>query len=104
MFTGHSFQALFRYEALIYQSQKLRLLDATKVSGRPAPSDREQAARERIAEIAGRGLGVLSVVEFLKTQFTEDEHVLDIPERYPRFEFAPDAEVVLTADQRSPTG
>jgi hypothetical protein len=95
MFTGHSFQALFRYEALVYQSQKLRLLDVTtKVRGRPAPSDRERAARTRIAAIAKRGLGVLSVVEFLKTQFTEDEHVLDIPERYPHFEFTPEAEVV----------
>jgi hypothetical protein len=95
MFTGHGFQALFRYEALIYQSQKLRLIDVmTKVGGRPEPNARQQAARARIGQLARRCLGVVSVVDFLKTQFTEDEHVLDVPERYPRFEFTADAEVV----------
>jgi hypothetical protein len=95
MFTAHSFLALFRYEALIYQSQKLRLLEVvTKVRGRPEPSERQRAARAKNEAIGKRGFGVLSVAEFLRVQFTEAEHVLDVPERYPQFEFTPEAEVV----------
>jgi hypothetical protein len=95
MFTGHSFQALFRYEALVYQAQKLRLLDAvTKTLGRPEPNAKQRAARERGNAYAKRCFGALVAIDFLKTQFTGDEDILDVPERWPRFEFTPEAEVV----------
>jgi hypothetical protein len=95
LFTGHSFQALFRYEALVYQSQKQRLLDAmTKTRGQKEPTARKRAAREKSEASGRRGFGALVVVEFLKTQFTSEEDVLDIPERWPAFEYTADNEVV----------
>jgi hypothetical protein len=95
MFTGHGFQALFHYEALVYQAQKLRLLDAvTKTLGRHEPAAKQRAARERSAAFGKRCFGAITAIEFLKTQFTGDEDVLDIPEQWPRFAFTPQAELV----------
>jgi hypothetical protein len=95
MFTGHSFHALFRYEALVYQAQKQRLLDAmTKTRGQKEPTAQQRAKREKSEAAGKRGFGALVVIEFLKTQFTTDEHVLDIPEQWPAFEYTADAEVV----------
>jgi hypothetical protein len=95
MFTGHSFLVLFRYEAMLYQSQKIRLGDAmTKIGGRPAPNERQRAAQEKMMAVANRLTGVLTVAAFLKTQFTEPEHILDVPERYPSFVFSANGEVV----------
>ncbi len=95
MFTGHSFQALFRYEALVYQSQKLRLLDAiTKIGGRREPSPKQRAARERGEAFAKRTFGGLVVNDFLRTQFLGGEDVLDVPEQWPHFELTTEYEVV----------
>jgi hypothetical protein len=103
MFTGHSFQALFRYEALVYQAQKQRLLDAmTKTRGQKEPTAKQLAAREKSEAAGKRGFGALVVVEFLKTQFTSDEDILDVPERWPAFEYTPDAEVVRVAELHTP--
>jgi hypothetical protein len=95
MFTGHSFQALFRYEALVYQAQKQRLLDAiAKTRGQKEPTARQRAAREKSQAAGMRAFGALVVAEFLKTQFTSEEDVLDVPEKWPAFEYTADNEVV----------
>jgi hypothetical protein len=102
MYNGQIFHALFRYETLVYQSQKLRLIDAfTQIGGRRALNSRQLAARERFEAVARRTFGALSVVEFLKTQFTGEEDRLDIPERWPHFEFTSDDEVVRCAGEHA---
>jgi hypothetical protein len=98
MFSAHSFQALFRYETLVYQSQKIRLIDAvTQLGGRRELNPRQLVERARFEAIARRTFGALSVVEFLKTQFTAEEDCLDIPECWPHFEFSASDEVVRRA-------
>ena len=98
MFTGHGFQALFRYEALVYQAHKLRSLESfTKTMGRHEPPPKQRAARERADAFSKRVFGAVSVIEFLKTQFTSDEDVLDTPEHWPRFEFTQEAKLVYVA-------
>ena len=100
MFTGHSFQALFRYEALVYQAQKLRSLESfTNTLGRHEPTPKQREARERGTAFVKRVFGALSVIEFLKTQFTAEEDILDVPEHWPRFEFTPEAELVCVGSR-----
>jgi hypothetical protein len=95
MFSGHVFHALFRYETLVYQSQKFRMVDSgMKMPGRPAPTDKQREARQRGEAIVTRAFGALAVVEFLKTQFTCAEDVLDVPERLPLFRLTESTEVV----------
>lgn len=103
MFSGHALLAHFRYEALVYQSQKLRLLDViVKVAGRPELSAKQQAARERIEAMATRAFGALAAAEFLKTQFATDEDVLDIPETWPCFAFSPSGRIVRVMPEEPP--
>jgi hypothetical protein len=101
MFTGNTFHALFRYEALVYQSQKVRLLLAlTKQIGRREPSEKQRQSRRGFEELAERSFGAIDLVEFLKTQFTSVEDVLDIPECWPRFKLTREAEVVRVGGPR----
>lgn len=94
MRSGNFLHAIFRYELLVYQSQKLRLLEAsTAHAGRPPLSEKERLAKEKIDGVVKRLWGAVELTEFLKTQFTTEEDVLDVPENWPRFEFAADGEV-----------
>jgi hypothetical protein len=95
MFGSNVLQALFRYEALVYQSQKLRLLAAiTQHEGRLAPTEQQRKNQQGIVNLTERSFGAVDLVEFLKTQFLTAEDVLDVPERWPRFKLTPQAEVV----------
>jgi Lipase maturation factor len=95
MFTGHAFAALFRYEALVYQAHKQRLLDVVqKKRGQRELTEKQKLARDKNLAIGQRAFGALVVAEFLKTQFTGEEDVLDVPERWPVFEYTSEAEVV----------
>jgi hypothetical protein len=86
MFSAHRLQAVFRYEWLIYQSQKQRLLDVVvKLEGRRQPDARQAAARAKNEQLAKHVFGALAVAEFLKTQFLSAEHQHDVPEQLPRF-------------------
>src|SRR6185503_20037574 len=86
MFSGNRLRALFRYEDFVYQSQKLRLLEAlNEYAGRPEPTENQRRSKERFESIARRLWGALDLIDFLKTQFVTQEDVLDVPERWPRF-------------------
>jgi hypothetical protein len=99
MFTAHSIHAVFRYEWLLYQSQKLRLMDTVlRIEGRSALSRKQQATRAKNEALAKRVFGAITVAEFLKTQFQSEEHTLDIPEHWPTFTFNEHAEVVRITD------
>ena len=98
LYSGNRLRALFRYEDFVYQSQKLRLLDAWhQQAGRPEPSEQQRRTAERFEGIARRLWGAMDMVDFLKTQFTTEEDVLDVPERWPRFAVNDDDEVVRVA-------
>jgi hypothetical protein len=80
---------------LVYQSQKFRMVDSgMKMPGRPAPTEKQHEAQQRGEAIVSRAFGALAVVEFLKTQFTGAEDVLDVPERLPLFRLSESTEVV----------
>jgi hypothetical protein len=92
--SGCYLTALFRYEAVAYQCQKLRLMAAfTDHEGRPPPTETQRRNKDRL-DAAIRGIvGSLDVVDFLKTQMTTPEHVLDCPEAWPRFRMDETGEV-----------
>jgi hypothetical protein len=101
MFSANIFHALFRYEVMVYQSQKLRLLAALgEHEGRRPLSEKQRESQRGIVELTQRSFGAVDLVEFLKTQFSSDEDVLDIPERWPRFKVTAEAEVVRIGGPR----
>jgi hypothetical protein len=92
--TGAFLPALFRYESFVYQAYKQRLIEASlEHGGRPEPTPAEKAKKARGQEIATRLFGGVDMMVFLKTRFTTDEDVLDVPENLPRFVIQPDTEV-----------
>jgi hypothetical protein len=95
MASGGALMAVLRYEALVYQSQKLRLLAAfTELEVRPEPTERQREAKRRADALTRRLFGAVEFIDFLKTQFTSSEDILDIPESLPRFRIEPSGEVV----------
>lgn len=101
MQSGQFFNAVFRYELLVYQSQKLRMLEATNEHAGRSPLTAAQAqAKERSDAIARRLWAVFELNDFLKTQFKSPEDVLDVPEDWPRFEFTRSDEVKRIGDSR----
>jgi hypothetical protein len=101
MQSGNFFHAIFRYELLVYQSQKLRMLEAiAEHAGRPPLTAAQTRAKERLDGIARRLFGAVELTEFLKTQFTTSEDVLDVPENWPRFEFTRSDEVKRIGESR----
>lgn len=93
--SGNYLHALFRYEALVYQSQKARLLAAyTQHEGRPALTDKQRQIKAKIDAVVRRVWGAVDMAEFLQTRFLADEDVLDTPERWPRFAVDDRAQVV----------
>ena len=99
MHSGHMLQAIFRYETMVYQSQKLRLLQCVLThEGRPSLTARQQSAKDQVAAIGERLWGALEAVRFLRTQFATNEDILDIPERWPRFRIQASGEVTRILD------
>lgn len=94
MASGHLFQVLFRYEAVVFQSQKLRILDAyTEFSGRRPPTEKQREGLARFDDIARHVFGALDAADFMKKQFTTEDDQLDCPENLPSFRIAPDGSV-----------
>ncbi|HMJ15793.1 MAG TPA: lipase maturation factor family protein [Polyangiaceae bacterium] len=92
---GHYFQAVFRYEAFVYQSQKARLLAAyAQHQGRPVPDAKERERLARIEGIARRVFGPIEIIDFLKEQFKSDEDRLDNPEDWPHFRLLASGQVL----------
>jgi hypothetical protein len=95
LFSGHALRALFRYEELVFQAQRLRAMEAfTRHEGRKPLTDREQRAATFIEGIVRRSVGAFDLIEFLKAQFAGEEDRLDVPEQWPRFTLTDENEVV----------
>jgi hypothetical protein len=108
--SGQFFHALFRYEALVYQSQKIRLLKAyVEHRGRAEFSAEARAGRKGLEAFVRRFFGVIDTIEFLRTQFAGEEDRLDVEERWPEFEILENGEVrrldnTLSAQESGPAG
>ncbi|MEY4576686.1 MAG: hypothetical protein RL701_1389 [Pseudomonadota bacterium] len=95
MFSAHQLQAVFRYETFVYHSQKLRLVHRIEhQAGRKQPTEKQQGEQQRLTDLLGRCWGSLPFTEFLKTQFTGAEDILDVPEQWPRVVVTPEAQVL----------
>jgi hypothetical protein len=93
--SGHYFHALFRYEALVYQSQKVRLFKAyVEHHGRAEFSPEARTGRKGIEAFVRRFFGVIDTLEFLLAQFAGEEDRLDVEERWPEFEILENGEVM----------
>jgi hypothetical protein len=94
MQSANYLQALFRYEALLYQCQKLRLMQAfTEHEGRSEPSEAKRKSAEKLQAAVKGIVGSLDLVDFLRTQMSGPEHALDTPEAWPRFRMDATGEV-----------
>jgi hypothetical protein len=92
--SGHFFHALFRYEALVYQCQKMRLLKAyIEHRGRAEFTPEARASRRGIEALARRFFGVADTMEFLRTRLDSEDDRLDVEERWPEFEILDSGEV-----------
>jgi hypothetical protein len=92
--SGYFFQAILRYEAMVFQSQKFRLLKTyVEHEGRAEPSEKERLNRDKLEAVARRFFGVLDAMDFFRAQFTSAHDVLDTPEAWPRFELSKTGEV-----------
>lgn len=102
MQSGAFFQALFQYETVVFQSQKLRLLKAyDERRGRKTPTEAQRQKIERLDQKLRRLFSVFDYGDFLRTQFLSEEDVLDVEERLPVFALKPDGEVVRVAETDS---
>jgi hypothetical protein len=98
LYASQIFHALLRYEKLVYQSQKLRLIDlGLKMPGRSQPSEKQRQSRERGIAMLTRAFGAIEVAAFLTGEFTHEEDVLDTPERWPNYRVLPSGHVERTA-------
>jgi hypothetical protein len=85
---------LFRYEAVLYQCQKLRLQQAfTEHEGRTEPTEAQRRTKARVEGAIKGIVGSLDMVEFLRSQLSGPEDVLDVPEAWPRFRMDASGEV-----------
>lgn len=94
MQSGNYLQVLFRYEAVLYQCQKLRLgVNFVEHEGRPEPTEKQRRAKQWVEALISRLWGSPEVVAFLTTQLKGPEDVLDVPESWPRFRMMESGEV-----------
>jgi hypothetical protein len=59
-------------------------------------SEQQQRTKAGLDAVVRRLWGAVALTEFLKTQFTTEEDVLDVPENWPRFAFTANGEVKRT--------
>lgn len=93
--SGSYFQALFNYEQLVFQAQRLRALAAfTEFEGRTPPTPKQQRTLDYLQGVVRRAWGVIDYGEFLKHEFTGPEDQLYTPEALPKFQLTSEHEVV----------
>ncbi len=92
--SGYYCAGIFRYDILIYEAQKLRLLTAVMEPKRTQFSFKNEKLTERMDEIAKRIFGVVEIVHFLREQFKGPRFEREQPERYPSFRLDPSGVVV----------
>jgi hypothetical protein len=103
MQSANFLQVVFRYEALAYQCQKLRLdVNFIEHEGRPEPTEKQRRVKAWFDVQVARLWGSFEMVPFLVTQLRSPEDVLDTPENWPRFRMSESGEVrpVLPAGNR----
>jgi hypothetical protein len=86
--------AVFRYDMMVYEAQKLRLLTNVMEPKRKQFSFKNEAFTKRMDQIAINIFGVAEVVPFLREQFKGPRFERGQPERYPSFRLDPSGVVV----------
>lgn len=100
MQSGMYLSALLAYEAFAFRCQKLRQQASyTEREGRKPPSPGQLRMIEAVGGLFRRLWGSVEVVEFLRTQMSGEEDVLDISERWPRFRIMDDGEIRRMPDR-----
>ncbi len=93
--SGSYFDALFNYEQLVFRAQRLRALEAfTEFEGRTPPTPAQKGVLDYLQGVVRRAWGAVELGEFLKTQFTDPEDMIDVPETLPHWKLTADHEVV----------
>ncbi len=97
---------VFRYEALVFEAQKLRLITAImpphndEAKARIARGEGMTDFERNVSKIAERFAGFFSVMPVLRESFIGEPFDQGYPERYPRFEQLESGEVVVRKDTR----
>jgi hypothetical protein len=86
--------AIFRYEAMVFEAQKLRLLRAIMEPEGRRSTPGEQKMDEVLGAIGQRLFAIAIVTPFLIEQFKGPAYERGYPERYPQFRVLPSAAVV----------
>jgi len=88
---------LFRFDAMVFEAQKLRLLNSFTESYRPASFvEKERQVRERFAQLSM----FPEVVDFLQDKFKGEPYDQGYPEHYPAYEVEPSGVVVLRSSSK----
>ncbi|MDD9941255.1 MAG: lipase maturation factor family protein [Myxococcales bacterium] len=102
MASGHYLQALFRYDILVMDAAKLRLIvNYMEPSGRAPLDERGVALQARLQEALIQGFGSVAASVFLREQFLGPEHIRDIAPHWPRFHLHPTGEVKPVPETRN---
>jgi hypothetical protein len=95
---------VFRYEAMVFEAQKLRLLQSImEPSGRRTTSG-EQKLEKTLETIGEHAFAIGALTPFLREQFKGLAYERGYPERYPKFEVLPSAAVVRIKDAAESSG
>jgi hypothetical protein len=101
---GLFLMGVFRYEAMVFEAQKLRLLQAImEPSGRRTTSG-EQKLEKTLETIGEHAFAIAALTPFLREQFKGPAYERGYPERYPKFEVLPSAAVVRIKDAAESSG
>jgi hypothetical protein len=91
---GLFLMGVFRYEAMVLEAQKLRLLHAIMEPSGRRTTPGEQKLERTLEAIGERAFAIGELTPFLREQFKGPAYERGYPERYPRFEVLPSAAVV----------
>jgi hypothetical protein len=93
--------ALFRFDVMVFEAQKLRLLLAIGEPQGRRMSAAEQRYEATMLAIGERLFGAVAALPFLKEQFRGPAYEQGHPEAYPRFVISQTGEVVRAASVES---
>ena len=89
--SGAHLLATFRYEIFAEQAKRLRLFHNWMEHDGRRPRTADEERRKQASDASARRFfSVVEMVEFMRSQFTGEEDVTDIPENWPRFVLSPE--------------
>jgi hypothetical protein len=86
--------AIFRYDAMVFEAQKMRLLRAIMEPEGRRTTAKDQERERLFARIGERLFAIATLSPFMVEQFKGPAYERGFPERYPKFKLTPSAAVV----------